>query len=152
MELINAIHRNIIRIIIEILVIVILITLFLTLIYQQSFQEIFQEISYFKKTNFTQFYIEPNDFSYTIHVVNETYTKEAFQLIMKIHEDIIHPEMVSIKINDHSFFLNDLEKKSNHTFLLLNDVIMASEKKYVIEFENLPYTYAEFYLENVFRV
>ncbi len=154
MNIIRLIDQLIIKKVLEILIILCLIVLALTLIHRKSFQEIFQEISYFRTTHYTQIDTEINDFSYTIHLINETYTEESFQLMMEFQEDFFDPEKVYIKINGHSVSLNNFKKKNKNTFLILNDTIKASEKKYIIEliYEDSFFINANFYLENILKI
>ena len=96
MNLVSFINRLILKKVFEVLFVLFLIFLSLILIFRQSFQTIFQDISYFKETNYTHIYIENNSLPYRIHVINETYTKETFQLMLRIPSC---SESINLKIN-----------------------------------------------------
>ena len=139
MDIVRFINQLIFKKVLEILVVLFLIFLSLILIFRKSFQDIFQEISYYKSMNCTQIFTETYTTFYKVHVVNETYTKESFHLIMQLKDIFINPERVQIRINGTLFSLNNFEKKSENTFLILNDFIVATENIYVIEliYENM---------------
>lgn len=149
MNLVSFINRLILKKVFEVLFVLFLIFLSLILIFRQSFQTIFQDISYFKETNYTHIYIENNSLPYRVHVINETYTKETFQLMLRIPSC---SESINLKINGLFVSLNDLDQKDENTFLVLKDEIVADEKKYVIDFLDTPVSDAEFYLENILRI
>ena len=73
---------------------------------------------------------------------------------MQLKDIFINPERVQIRINGTLFSLNNFEKKSENTFLILNDFIVATENIYVIEliYENMLFLDADFYLNNVLRI
>ncbi len=154
MNIVRFINQLIFKKVLEILVVLFLIFLALFLISRKSFQEIFEEISYFKAMNYTQLYTEIHESFYKVHIVNETYTKETFHLIMHIQEDFINPEWIQLNINGTFFSLHDFEKKAENTFLILNDFIVAAEETYTIQiiYKNALFLNADFYLENILRI